>query len=306
MGGRRRTPGPGPYAGPADVGDSRELLPELARIPGHLLWRANARVISTLGGVMPAGIDIHAYGVLLALAGGVTRSQQELARTISVSATTMGRVAADLVAQGLVERTRNPVDRRSYQLTRTPEGAAAARRWRRHAEDVEDAVTIPFDLAEQEEFRTLLHRLVAPELAPDVPEVMRDSIPFLITRLQVRMHREFSELLRPLGIEPRDVGALVALRSTGPIPQAELARHLGVSDPAVVQIVDELEERGLVERRRTETDRRQQSLHLLPAAEDVMIRATTAVDALSALLEPLSQAETDRLVTLLQRFVTAT
>lgn len=304
MSGRRRTPA-GPEAGPAEVSDSRVLLPDLARIPGHLVWRANARVVAALGEVMPEGIDIHAYGVLLALAGGVTRSQQALARTISVSATTMGRVAADLVAQGLVERTRNPGDRRSYQLTRTPEGAAAARRWRRHADDLEDAVTAGFDLAAREELRTLLHRLVEPELAADVPDVMRDSIPFLVTRLHVRMHRDFSELLRPLGIEPRHVGALTALRSTGPVAQAELARHLGVSDPAVVQIVDELEQRGLVERRRTATDRRTQSLHLLPAAEDLIARAAASLESSHARLAPLSREETSRLITLLQRFVTA-
>ena len=71
--------------------DSRELLPGARDLPGHLFWRATARVSAALGEVLPAGVDIHAYAALLALSGGVTRSQQSLADTISVSRTTMVR-----------------------------------------------------------------------------------------------------------------------------------------------------------------------------------------------------------------------
>ena len=181
-----------------EASDSRELLPELAVLPGHLFWRAHARVAVALGEVLPAGVDIHAYAALLALSGGVTRSQQSLAQTISVSRTTMVRVAADLAAQGLVTRVRNPDDRRSYALTRTPEGAAAARRWRRHAEDLEDSITAGFTLEDREELRTLLLRVAEAELAPDVPEPLRESIGFLVTRIHSRMHREYMAALEPL------------------------------------------------------------------------------------------------------------
>ena len=58
--------------------------------------------------MLPPGVDIHAYAALLALAGGVTRSQQALAETISVSRTTMVRVAADLSEQGLVDAGPQP------------------------------------------------------------------------------------------------------------------------------------------------------------------------------------------------------
>ncbi len=228
-----------------DPNSVRQLLPELATLPGHLFWRAQARVASALGEVLPPGVDIHAYAALLALSGGITRSQQGLAETISVSRTTMVRVAADLSSQGLVRRVRNPADRRSYALTRTPEGAAAARRWRRHAEDLEDTITSGFTLTEREELRGLLFVVAQVELAPDVPEPLRESIAFLVTRIHNRMHREFMVALEPLRIEPRDFGTLVALCATGPVSQAELARHMGVSGASMVQIVDDLEHRGL-------------------------------------------------------------
>jgi len=289
-----------------EASDSRELLPELAVLPGHLFWRAQARVANALAEILPSGVDIHAYATLLALSGGVTRSQQSLAQTISVSRTTMVRVAADLSAQGLVRRIRKPDDRRSYALTRTPEGAAAARRWRRHAEDLEDSITAGFSLDEREEFRTLLLRVAEVDLAPDVPEPLRESIGFLITRIHHRMHREYMAALEPLRIEPRHFGALTALQVMGPVSQAHLARHLGVSGASMVQMVDDLEGRALLERRRLASDRRTQVLHLQPEAPGVLAEAGRLAQAMTtALLAGLSGPEAERLVVLLQRFVTA-
>jgi DNA-binding MarR family transcriptional regulator len=289
-----------------DVNSVRELLPELAALPGHLFWRAQARVASALGEVLPPGVDIHAYAALLALSGGVTRSQQRLAETISVSRTTMVRVAADLSAQGLVRRVRNPADRRSYALTRTPEGAVAARRWRRHAEDLEDTITSGFTLSEREELRRLLLVVAAVELAPDVPEPLRESIGFLITRIHNRMHREFLLALEPLGIEPRDFGTLVALEATGPVSQAELARHMGVSGASMVQIVDDLEHRGLLERRRLVTDRRTQVLYALPEVPEVLTEAARLAEGITGtLFDALSKARTRRLLALMQRLAAA-
>ena len=101
----------------------------------------------------------------------------------------MMRVAADLADQGLVERVRNPDDRRSYALTRTPEGAIAARTWRRYAEELEDSITAGLTPRQRDDLRALLLRVVEPDLAPDTPEALRDSIGFLITRLHLRMRR---------------------------------------------------------------------------------------------------------------------
>src|SRR4051794_32881188 len=200
-------------------------------MPGHLFWRAQARVSAALDDVLPVGVDIHAYAALLALSGGITKSQQSVATTIGVSRTTMVKVAADLSEQGLVRRIRNPDDRRSYALTRTRGGAAAARRWRRHAEDLEDSVTAGFSLDEREELRALLWQVAQLDLAVDTPEPLRDSIGFLVSRIHARMHRSFVAALEPIGIMPAHFGALSALRALGPVSQSVLARGMGVSGP---------------------------------------------------------------------------
>jgi DNA-binding MarR family transcriptional regulator len=288
-----------------DATDSRELLPGLEDQPGHLMWRAAARVTVHLDEVLPQGVDIHAYAALLTLAGGATRSQQSIANTIDVSRTTMVKVAAELADQGLVERVRNPDDRRSYLLTRTPEGAAAARRWRRHAEDLEEALTPGFSLGEREELRRLLLGILAGELALDTPEPLLESLGFLITRAHLRMHRAFSEALVPLGIAPAHFGLLSTLSALGPVPQAEVSRRLGISGASVVEMVDHLEQRGLVERRRLEWDRRTQVLHLRPGAIDTLEQARALAEkTLAVRLGTLGVRESKRLVLLLQRFVT--
>jgi DNA-binding MarR family transcriptional regulator len=288
-----------------DLTAPRTLLPELAKAPGHLVWRASARVQLALAEVLPAGVDIHAYAAMLALGQEGTLSQQAVADMISISRTTMAKVATDLVGRGLVERVRNPADRRAYLLTLTPAGAKAARSWRRHADDLEEFIGSPFSKTETAELRDLLHRVVEPELSPRTPAPLRNSTGFLITRLHFRMHRDFTAALEPLGIEPRHVGVMTALRATGPQPQADLARSLGVSGASVVQMIDDLEHRGLIERRRLATDRRIQALHLLPEAGEVLERAKKlSTDTVDVRLAPLTKKQSARLVELLVRFIT--
>lgn len=286
--------------------DSRELLPVLRQMPGHLFWRAAARTTAALGDALPPSVDIHAHAALLALADGVARSQQTIAEMISVSRTTMTRVAGDLVDQNLVQRVRNPDDRRSYALTRTPAGTAIARRWQRHVQHAQDALMTSFAADEVEELGQLLLIVARPSLSIETPEPLLESIPFLITRIHAVLHATMLTTLEPVGIEPRHLGTLTGLRATGPISQAELARMLGVSHPAVVQIVDDLEVRDLLERRRLPTDRRTQILHLTAAAEPVLDQARDLADAAGDhLLVELSSSQRADLLDLLSRYITA-
>jgi DNA-binding MarR family transcriptional regulator len=286
-------------------GAAQMLLPALADLGGHVIWRANARVVAALESVLPENVDIQAYAALVALGDGVPRSQQALARTVSVSRTTVMRVAADLADRGLVMRVRNPDDRRSYLLTRTAEGAATARTWRRHVEELEQSVIAGLTPRQRDDLRSLLLKVVGPDLAPDTPEALRSSIGFLITRLHHATRVDFASVLRSIGLEPAHVGVLTALRATGPISQSELAKIFAISGAHMVQLVDDLEARGLVERRRRATDRRAQLLHLRPGAEDRLEGALPLARAvLAERLVALTPAQSERLLDLLRRLIT--
>jgi DNA-binding MarR family transcriptional regulator len=286
-------------------GAEQVLIPALADLAGHVVWRAHAKVAAAIESVLPENVDVHAYAALVALGDGVPRSQQALARTVSVSRTTVMRLAADLAERGLVQRVRNADDRRSYLLTRTAHGALAARTWRRHVDELEQAIIAGLTPRQRRDLHALLLKVVEPDLAPDTPDALRAGIGFLVTRLHHAMRVDFTVALRPMGIEPPHVGILTALQATGPVSQSELARLFAVSGAHMVQLVDELEERGLVERRRLETDRRAQVLHLLPGAEERLAEALPLAEAVVARrLAALTASQSARLLTLLRRLIT--
>jgi DNA-binding MarR family transcriptional regulator len=76
----------------------------------------------------------------------------------------------------------------------------------------------------------------------------------------------FAERLRSaLDLTPAHAGIVRALISSGGLSQQALAAHLDVLPSRLVTLVDELESRGLVERRDNPEDRRTYALHLTDA-----------------------------------------
>jgi DNA-binding MarR family transcriptional regulator len=253
----------------------RAALLDLYALPGHLLWRAAARVSVELDRILPGGMDIHAYAALVALADEEPQSQRSLAAVTGVSGTTVTSVAQTLLRDALIERVRNPDDRRSYSLTRTAAGRDAVRRWAPHVDRLEEELTAGFAPGEASRLRHLLVRVIGEQLDERTPQALLESTGFLVTRAQQYAHREFLTALQPLAIEPRHFGTMRALRIVGPATQGELGALLDVSAATVVQIIDHLEERGLVTRERDPADRRVYRLHLTADAERVVEEATT-------------------------------
>lgn len=85
---------------------------------------------------------------------------------------------------------------------------------------------------------------------------------------------------------------------------AELARQLGHNSGATTRLVDQLEERGLVRRCRSSSDRRIVTLELTPAGEAAWTAATPLLQQLwNGALADFTHAEADMLTALLQRLV---
>ncbi|CAN5474307.1 hypothetical protein BH10ACT10_BH10ACT10_03320 [soil metagenome] len=281
----------------------RAALSDLYSFPGHLLWRSQARVTAAVAEVLPGRSDLHAYAALLALADHEPRSQQSLANLTGVSGTTMTTVAETLLRDGLVERIRNPADRRSYALTRTLAGRDAVRRWEPDVHALEERLTEPITREEVARLHGHLLAIVGDQLPEETPQVLRESLGFVVSRAHQRIHREFVAGLEPIGIEPRHFGTLRALQAAGPITQGELADLLDVSPPYVVSLLDHLEERGLIARERDPADRRAYRPVLLPAAEPVIAESSRVAATLHD--SPGGQGSRSRadLVRLLQKFL---
>jgi DNA-binding MarR family transcriptional regulator len=124
----------------------------------------------------------------------------------------------------------------------------------------------------------------------------------LLTHLDVHVQEQLIELLAPLGIHPRHFGLLSLLVGEDGLTQHQLCGPLSVHRNVMVGLVDEMEQRGLVERRRHPADRRAHAVHLLPAGRELQAEADVLVSEFEAkLFGGLNAAEAQTFVTLLNR-----
>jgi DNA-binding MarR family transcriptional regulator len=108
----------------------------------------------------------------------------------------------------------------------------------------------------------------------------------------------------PADAQPRDFSLLVALVTSGPISQQQLAERMRVNRTLVVGIVDELERRGWVERRRDADDRRSYRLHVTPAGEAAVAEMEPRIqEASRTMAARLTAAERERLNALLRGLI---
>jgi DNA-binding MarR family transcriptional regulator len=80
-----------------------------------------------------------------------------------------------------------------------------------------------------------------------------------------RMQHEADTELARFGLRARHVIALTLLRDLGEQNQSDLSGTLGVDATNVVALLNELEAEGLIERRRSVTDRRRHTVSLTKA-----------------------------------------
>jgi DNA-binding MarR family transcriptional regulator len=130
---------------------------------------------------------------------------------------------------------------------------------------------------------------------------------FLISRMGHVASKQFAEQLEELELTPRLWGALNVLDAEGAITQQALGACTGIDPSSMVGTIDELESRGLVERRRHPSDRRAHALHLTDAGREILTQGRQqAHRAQEQLLAPLSSEERKQLHELLLRLALAT
>ncbi|MGW4353297.1 MarR family winged helix-turn-helix transcriptional regulator [Nocardia sp. NPDC004582] len=138
---------------------------------------------------------------------------------------------------------------------------------------------------------------VDPQRAPLV-----DSAAFLFAQLGSHSAYRFDQLLAPLGIKPPQYGTLRMLEANDGRTQQQLCDALGIHRNVMVSLIDDLEKRGLVERRKHPADRRAHAVHLLPAGRETIGRASALADRLNdELLHMFDADERSRLLAMLQR-----
>jgi DNA-binding MarR family transcriptional regulator len=278
----------------------------LSRHLGRLLRDAHLRALDAGRKSLPGGRHPRDWGVMAVLDETGPVSQQRLAELIGVNRTVMVGVIDVLEGDGLVTRSRNPEDRRSYALELTALGhdtfarmstdiLAAERRFIGGLSDEQGA-----RLAE------LLRALVRGGRTQPLPPVLAERVGYLLSAAHRKSKETLEAVLAPLALDVHSFAALIVLSELGPCSQQRLAREMGLSGTMVVQVVDALEREGLVERRRNPDDRRANALHLTPQGADRLRAAMTAREATMAeLTAALGEGEEAELRELLRALIAA-
>lgn len=115
---------------------------------------------------------------------------------------------------------------------------------------------------------------------------------YLLKHAQLRFFELGAVALAPLGISGREAVVLRAIDPGRPVSQGEIARAMNVDRTTMVALVDDLQLKGLVQRRPDLDDRRKNVVELTDAGRSVVRQAAEAAEqAERDFLGPLSAAE---------------
>jgi DNA-binding MarR family transcriptional regulator len=256
----------------------------LAGYTGYLLRRAYVRAADCAKESLPAPNRLRDILILSMLEERAPISQQRLAELTGVNRTIVVKLIDDLENRGLVVRTRNPADRRSYALEATAAGRKALAGLQPAVDQGEARLTAGLSAGERTRLNELLNSLLA-DAGTYLVESLIDRTGYLVNRAHYWLRTRAIDVLAPLSVEPRHFGALIILAEQQPCSQQQLATALGISAPVALELIDELEAGGLVQRARNAADRRAYDLTL---TKDGKTRLANARDAVTVIQQELA------------------
>jgi DNA-binding MarR family transcriptional regulator len=114
-------------------------------------------------------------------------------------------------------------------------------------------------------------------------------------------------VLAPLGLRPRHLVALTVLRDRGGSTQQALAATLEMDGTNIVGLLNELEAKKLIERRRSPEDRRRHVVELTDVGAEQLAKVEFALSAVEdEVLGALDETQRETLYNLLQQAAAGT
>jgi DNA-binding MarR family transcriptional regulator len=128
------------------------------------------------------------------------------------------------------------------------------------------------------------------------------GVAFLLSQLGYHSSRRWKARLAPLGLDPRHVMVLRRLAGDEGRSQQALGDALQIPPSRMVALVDALEQRGLLRRRPSPSDRRVRTLHLTKEGRRLLSRVMEiSLEHEQELCSGLQPANREQLLTLLNR-----
>jgi DNA-binding MarR family transcriptional regulator len=137
---------------------------------------------------------------------------------------------------------------------------------------------------------------------PPAEQLRVPGVAFLLSQLGYHSSRRWKVRLAPLGLDPRQVMVLRRLAGDEGRSQQALGDALQIPPSRMVALVDALEQRGLLRRRPSPSDRRVRTLHLTKEGRRLLSRVMEiSLEHEQELCSGLQPADREQLLTLLNR-----
>ena len=128
------------------------------------------------------------------------------------------------------------------------------------------------------------------------PATLCTDLSWLLQRASHAMATELTAAMEDLGLSPRGRCVLTAA-TEGDLTQIEIARAIGLDKTTMVVTLDELEAKGLIERRPSPHDRRARVIAVTPAGRKMLKKAEAVAARVQAdVLGTLAEGERDALI----------
>jgi MarR family transcriptional regulator, organic hydroperoxide resistance regulator len=130
-----------------------------------------------------------------------------------------------------------------------------------------------------------------------------DNIGYQIRAAYVAVRRNFEAAMKKLDLTQKQTSVLWLIEANAGVSQIALANDLGMDRASMMAIVDRLEERGLIVRKRSAEDGRRQELNATAKGKKVLAQAKTAIhDHEKWISQKFTRAEVAAFVEGLKRF----
>ena len=130
------------------------------------------------------------------------------------------------------------------------------------------------------------------------------SIGFLLSQMGIYASQRFAERISALDLHPPLFRVLNVVDAAEGQSQQAIGEAIQAPASRMVALVDELEERGLVERRPDPNDRRVRAVYLTPAGREVLDRGRKIADEHEAeITRGMNAADRKQLIDLLGKMV---
>jgi DNA-binding MarR family transcriptional regulator len=126
--------------------------------------------------------------------------------------------------------------------------------------------------------RTATRIKAADEIAPQLNLGGLDAlVGFQLRCAMIAVYRNFTQHLAPLDLTQKQAAILWLIGANAGVSQIVLANAVLMDRASMMAIIDRLEERGLIIRKRSARDGRKQELYLTPKGTKVMAQSKAAV-----------------------------